>query len=155
MWFISKASPTKLLCENWFRFPSIHPFCNLFTHLFIHPSTSPRFFTLNISPPRWVQVLSITSTHTHACTVCAHTHTQTLKYRASSDPNRRKGDGGSEISEQRGAEHVRLCAPCYGSSTPGELVLPVTSRLVALMLWLQCLWLAGVKKKKRWKLQSS
>lgn len=78
MWFISKASPTKLLCENWFRFPSIHPFSNLFTHLFIHPSTSPRFFTLNISPPRWVQVLSITSTHTHMHVQYVHTHTHKL-----------------------------------------------------------------------------
>lgn len=53
-------------------------------------------------------------------TYTAHTvraHTQTLKYSASSDPNHRKGDGGSEISKQRGAVHVHLCVcPAMGDS---------------------------------------
>lgn len=83
-------------------------------------------------------------------TYTAHTvraHTQTLKCSASSDPNHRKGDGGSEISEQRGAVHVHLCVCVLQWETPGESVLPFTSRLVALMLWLQRLRIVGVKKK--------
>lgn len=97
--FISKALLTKLLCENCFTneeityfHSSICPSFNLSIHPFIHPSMSPHCFTLNISPLQRWQVLSITSTHRSTYSMC--THTQTLKYRASSDPNRRKGDGG-------------------------------------------------------------
>ena len=100
---------------------SIQTSFNLSIHLLIHPPTSPRCFTLNISPPRWVQVLSITSTQTCTYSTCTHTHTHTHTHKlwstgASSDPNRRKGDGGSEISQQRGAERVRLCErPAVGA----------------------------------------
>lgn len=108
----------------------------------IRPSTSPHCFALNISLPQRAQVLSITSAHTNTYSMCT---TRTLKYRVSSVPNCRKGDGGSEISQQHGAVHAHLCV-CVSFQLLVSWCLPVTSRRAALMLWLQCLGAQRIKE---------
>ncbi len=99
---ISKASPTKLLCENCFTdekktyfHSSIHPSLPQSLHPSFHSSIHisslfhTKYFPASMSAGAFHYI------HTHVHIQYVHTHTQTLKYRASSDPNHRKGDGGS------------------------------------------------------------
>ena len=134
---------------------SIQTSFNLSIHLLIHPPTSPRCFTLNISPFsmgagafHYIHTnMHIQYVHTHTHT---HTHTQTLKYGGFI---RSKPQEGRWRIRDKPAAWSRACSPvrasCRGSSTPGELVLPGTSRPAALMLWLQRL------SEKQWKLERS
>lgn len=96
MSFISKALPTKLLCENCFTDETYFHSFNLATRPLIHPR--PLIVSHKIFPRLDACRCFPLCPHTHMHIQYVRTHTQTLKYRASSDPNRRKGDGGSEIS---------------------------------------------------------
>lgn len=116
----------------------------------IRPSTSPHCFALNISLPQRAQVLSITSAHTNTYSMCT---TRTLKYRVSSVPNCRKGDGGSEISQQHGAVHAHLCVCVCPSNSwwVGVCLLPAGEQL-----WCYDFSVSGLRGlKKLWKLQYS
>lgn len=77
-------------------FPFIHPVflqsLHPSVHSFIHVSSlfHTKYFPASMSAGAFHYI----HTHNHI----QYVRTQTLKYRVSSDPNRRKGDGGSEIS---------------------------------------------------------
>lgn len=129
--------------KKYIYISSIRPFFNLSIHLLIHPSMSSQCFTLNISLPQWVQVLSITSTHSCTYSTCTYTNFEVQDF-ISSKPQEGRWWIRDKLTAWSHACSL-VCVSCYGSLTPGELVLPVTSRLVALMLWLQCLGLTGEK----------
>lgn len=138
------ALPTKLLCKKknilltGTKTTCFHSFIHLSIKPFIHPSTSPHFFTRNSSPPQWVQVLSITHTQIHIQYGFKHTNFEVQDFIRS-----KPQEGRWRIRDKRAA-WSRACV----SSSMGDswwVGVACCQQALALMLWLQRLRRAGVQ----------